>query len=382
MIKRKINLLFVNYSFDMGGIEVLIKSLCQCLDRELFNITLCSFSNNNGMESEFQNMGIPVIVLKKNPGIDLTLLFKLRRLCKRLEIDIMHTHNAAAWLYGVLSCLGKRLPSIIHTQHTVLEKEEVLKSRKNKHVVLLLMMKFLSLRTAYVVSIADYITRYLSTKAKIRQNKITLIYNGTNFKKWSIKTDVAQTRAVFGLSDKSFVIGIVARLIAKKGHKVLLAAFKQIKFQLPLGKLVIVGDGVLKQELEDYCRFLGIGDDVLFLGKRNDIPEILQIMNVFVLSSYKDAEGLPVCLLEAMASRIPVIATDSGGSGEIVLNNKTGILLEPGNVTALAEAIIKIQSEKESVEEMVNQAEERVCNTFSLEGMVNSYTKLYLSCFS
>ena len=369
--------MFVNYSFDMGGIEVLIRSLCQSLDRELLNITLCSFSHNNAMETEFKNIGIPLIVLKKNTGIDLTLPFKLRTLCKKLEIDIMHTHNATAWLYGVLSCFGKRFPAIVHTQHTVLEKEEAFKSRKNKHLALLWTMKLLSVRTARIVSIAEHITRYLITKAKIKPNKIALIYNGIDLQRYRAETGASRKRAELGLHDNSFVIGIVARLIAKKGHKILLAAFKQIKPQLPLGKLIIVGDGVLRTELEDYCQRLNIRDDVLFLGNRNDIPGILRVMNVFVLSSYKDAEGLPMCILEAMAFGVPVIATDSGGTNEIVLNGKTGILIEPDNANALAGAILKVSSEKELVEKMVSAGTKRVRDIFSLEDMAAKYSQLY-----
>jgi len=382
MKKRKINLLFVNYSFDVGGIEVLIKNLCQYIDKELFNITLCSFSRSNSMETEFKNMGIPLIVLEKNGGIDLTLPFKLRALCEKLKIDIMHTHNAAQWLYGVFSCFGKKSPAIVHTQHTILEKEEALKKKKNKHVLLLWTMKFLSDRTAGVVSIAEYITRYLIAKAKIDQNKITLIYNGTDIIKSISAKDVLEKKAELGLQSNSFVIGIVARLIAKKGHKVLLDAFARVKSKLTEAKLLIVGDGGLRMELENYCQSVGICNDVLFLGRRNDIPEILRVLNLFVLSSYKDAEGLPVSILEAMAARVPVIATDSGGSSEIVLNGKTGILIESDNVQVLAEAILKMYSEKEFVEKIITQAEEMVSSTFSLENMGRKYTELYIKCLS
>ncbi|MBU1043918.1 MAG: glycosyltransferase [Candidatus Omnitrophica bacterium] len=382
MKKRKINLLFVNYSFDVGGIEVLIKNLCQYIDKESFNITLCSFSTSNSMETEFKNMGIPLIVLAKSGGIDLTLPFKLRALCKKLEIDIMHTHNATQWLYGVFSCFGKKMPAIVHTQHTILEKEEALKKKKNKHLLLRWTMKFLSDRTAGVASIAEYITRYLIAKAKIDPNKITLIYNGTDIIKSISPKDILEKKAELGLQKNSFIIGIVARLIAKKGHKVLLDAFAQVKSKLPEAKLLIVGDGGLRLELENYCKYLGLGNDVLFLGRRNDIPEILRVLNLFVLSSYKDAEGLPVSILEAMASRVPVIATDSGGSREIVLNGKTGILIESDNVQVLTEAILKMYSEKEFVEKIITQAEGMVSSTFSLENMGRKYTELYIKCLS
>ncbi len=377
MNKRKINLLFVNYSYDIGGIEVLIKNLCQSLDKELFNITLCTFSANNSMEQEFKNMGIPVITLIKKEGFDWRLHFKLRALCKKLQIDVMHTHNAGPWLYGVLSCRGKDAPAIVHTQHTVLEKEGAYKGKIEKHWLLLHLMKYLGQRTCQIVSIADYISKYLIKKAGIERSKISLIYNGTDLRQFPAEINVSQKRISLGLNENHFVVGIVARLVHKKGHGILLEAFKLAKDKLPVAKLVIIGDGELMAELEKQSQILGIRYDVLFLGQRKDIPELLRIMNVFVLSSHKKAEGLPVCLLEAMASHVPVIATDSGGSKEIVLNGITGILIEPDNTNALAEAILKVSSEKELVQKMASTGTKRVHDIFSLEDMVFKYSQLY-----
>jgi len=371
--------MFVNYSYSVGGIEVLIKNMCRFLDKDIFNITLCSFSENNGMELEFKNMGLPIFVLKKHEGFDWFLSSKLRDLCRRLDIDVMHTHNAGSWLYGVLSCRNnKNSPAIVHTQHTELEKEAASKDKTETHWLLLHSMRHLAKHTNQIVSIADYITQYLVEKAKICRNKITLIRNGTDTYQYPAEINVLQKRLSLGMWEQDFVIGIVARLVAKKGHNVLFEAFKLAKSKIPNAKLLVVGDGDLMNELDIQCRKLDIRADVFFLGQRKDIPELLRVMNVCVLSSHKKAEGLPVSLLEAMASRVPVIATDSGGTKEIVLHGRTGILIEPNDSFALAEALIQVYMNKESVANMVSEGAKRVNDIFNLENMVAKYSQLYL----
>jgi glycosyltransferase involved in cell wall biosynthesis len=171
-------------------------------------------------------------------------------------------------------------------------------------------------------------------------------------------------------------VGIVARLSQEKGHKVLINAFKQVSQKLN-AKLLIIGDGPLKETLMQQVQDLQIQDRVLFLGFRKDIPQLLAMIDLFVLSSF--TEGISLTLLEAMASGKPVVATMVGGNPEVVVNRKTGYLVPAGDATSMAEMMISLLGDHQKRQEMGIAGRERVIEYFSMENMNAGYTKLYMT---
>lgn len=178
-----------------------------------------------------------------------------------------------------------------------------------------------------------------------------------------------------GLGQDDLVIGIVARLVPVKNHICLLKAFSLIKDKLKNVKLMIVGDGELRSDLEAYVRANGLNRDVIFLGNRRDTAEIIKTFDLFVLPSF--SEGLSITLLEAMACRKPIIATDVGGNREVIGNNEAGILVPSDSVEALVSAMLELFTNKNKATELGNAGFKRVDRIFSLSHMVRKYEQVY-----
>ncbi len=362
------NILIINYSFDIGGIEVLLLNICKVYDKSRFKIAVCSFKEENALEEEFRRAGIEFYTLKKLQGIDLTLIYKLRKLYKVLDIDIVHTHNAAQWVYGALSCAGLKKPVVVHTQHSSFEKG---------HKMLLCSLKYLARNTKAVIAVAKYVSDYLVNVARLDERNIRTIHNGINIRNFNLSVDLNKKRSSLGLREQCPVVGIVARLVAIKDHRLLLTAFKEVSRSFPDAQLIIVGDGVLLEELKKYARSLKLEREVLFLGARTDIPEILKLIDIFVLSSLN--EGMSITLLEAMAAGLPIIATQVGGNPEVVIHNRTGLLVPSGDPHKLAEAMIYLLSNKDKAMAMGKEGKALAEEKFNIEKTVNEYQALYNS---
>lgn len=366
-MNRKVNILIINHSFDIGGIEILVLRMCEAIDRSRFNICLCSFQDVNTLEKEFKKIQIPIYSLKKKEGIDYSLFFKLQQLIRKLNIDILHTHNSGQWFYGVGASLFFLFKlKIIHTQHSILEKNQAKQ---------LLLLKLFSLRTYKVVCVGEYVRKYLKTVARISDSKLCLIYNGVNFINNSLNENKSILKASIGIPNYMKVIGIVARLVLVKNHKALLLAFRTIVNTNKNLVLLIVGDGELFKELNDFVCRLNIKDNVIFLGNRRDVLELMKIMDIFVLCSL--SEGLSLTLLEAASIGLPIIATDVGGNKEIVVNNQTGLLVPADNHAILAERLLYLFKNPSIAKTLGYNAINYCKEKFNLLYMIEAYSQLY-----
>jgi glycosyltransferase involved in cell wall biosynthesis len=177
-----------------------------------------------------------------------------------------------------------------------------------------------------------------------------------------------------GLSDR-FVIGITGRLRPEKGHKILFETIKQIKHEIPDLILVITGTGSLYHQLKQYANDLGIDNFLIFTDFRKDIPDILASFDLFIMPSL--SEGLGTSVLEAAAAGIPIIASDIGGIPDIIEHEKSGLLVQPGQIKPLAEAIIRLYSKREIAQTYANSARERIKNLFSEKSLGNKTDTLY-----
>jgi glycosyltransferase involved in cell wall biosynthesis len=180
------------------------------------------------------------------------------------------------------------------------------------------------------------------------------------------------------LQTGELVLGMVARFFPQKDHRSLLTAFSQIVKQVPQAKLLFMGDGPLRKELEEYGDQLGLNGSVRFLGIRRDIPELLQALDLCILSTHK--EGLPIVLLEAMASSKAVVATAVDGCPELVIQGETGFVVPPEDPEALAHSIIELLTDRDQIQRMGLKGRERVRKLFTFEKMMQSYEEIYRSC--
>ena len=363
---RRINLMQIVFTLELGGLECLVLNLVRKLSKTKYNISVCSLSPTGKLEDKFIEMGVKVYHIEKSKGIDYSLYFKLARFLKKNKIDIIHTHNPAPWFYGVLAGKLAGVKAAVHTEHSSLFAEQ------NK---LMLAEKFLSRITEAVVSDSDKVTDFLVKKLGIRENRITTIVNGIDLDEFKKVIDIKAKKAELGIPEDSLVIGNVARLEPVKDHLYLLDAFNRVVPFMSNAILVVVGGGSQSEILKAKAIELGIADKVFFLGVRDDIAAILRILDVFALTSIN--EGISLSILEAMASGLPVLATNVGGNPDVVVDGETGFLLPLKNPDKVAEIMKNLLSNKELSMRMGEAGLMRVVQLFSLDRMVQNYENVY-----
>jgi glycosyltransferase involved in cell wall biosynthesis len=360
-------ILFVNYSLDIGGIETLVLEMCRKLDGTKYQPSVCSFQKNGTLQKEFERAGIPVHVVEKTDGIRLSFVPRLIKLFKMISPDIIHVHgNPGNWMYTAIAARLCRIP-VIYTQHLIFRDRNPFWDRTGE--------RLLSKITNRIVTVSECLADYMVKQEGVAPGKITVIRNGIDYTVFEKTVDVGKKRAELGLSDSDIVAGIIARLFPAKDHATLIDAFKIVVRKVPSAKLLIVGDGPLRNELEEKVRSLGLTANIRFLGNRRDIPELLKSFDIFVLSSI--LEGLPIALLEAMASRVPVVSTDVDGNGEVVTQGETGIIVPPRDPGALAAAITELLTDRAKAKQMGENGIHRIHSHFTFEKMIGEYVALY-----
>ncbi|MCK5595141.1 glycosyltransferase, partial [bacterium] len=205
------------------------------------------------------------------------------------------------------------------------------------------------------------------------------IYNGIDVEDFNKDFDYQARRKEIGVAEDELLVGIFARLYPQKGHKYFLEAASKINKAIDNVKFMIVGEGPLESELKERAMKLGIRGKVIFTGLRHDIPELLHIVDVSVLSSF--IEGFSNIILESMAAGKPVVATDVGGNSEAVINGETGFIVPSANSAKLANAIAKILDNKQLRIDMGRKARERVTK-FSIQEMARQTDNLYKTCLA
>jgi glycosyltransferase involved in cell wall biosynthesis len=213
--------------------------------------------------------------------------------------------------------------------------------------------------------------------ARLSGRKGLCMYNAVNLERFSVRPDasiLARKRQELGLPEEAIIVGTIGRLTQQKGYSILLEAADLVLREMPAVHVVIIGEGELKDSLKELAGQLGIARSVHFTGPRNDIEELLAIMDLFASSSLW--EGLPTVILESMAAQVPVVATDVSGTRELVQDEVTGLLVPAGNPALLARAIVRALRQRELTTAMVEQACSRA-QDFSIAEVAKQHVKTY-----
>jgi len=204
---------------------------------------------------------------------------------------------------------------------------------------------------------------------------VHVVETGMDPARFSIADNRQKLRGKFGIKEDECVFACVARLAAQKNHSLLLRAYAELQKHTPRSRLLLVGDGELREELEVEARRLGLVGSVLFLGFSQNVPSILRASDVFVLSSHY--EGLPYAVLEAMASGLPVVSTAVDGVIDAIVEGVTGHLVPRDDVMALARAMWQMILHPESRQLMGEAGRKRFRSRFTVEHMVEETVRLY-----
>ncbi|MEW6007098.1 MAG: glycosyltransferase family 4 protein [bacterium] len=326
------------------------------------------------MLEEAKNRNIDIIFIPElqreiSPIKDIIAFFKLIGIIRKIKPDIVHTHLSKAGMLGRLCAWLCGVPIIIHTFHG-----HTLHSYfgRLKTLFFIIIERWLSLISTRIITLTETQRDEILKFGIGNRNKVIVIPLGLSLDRfYDISEKKGILRNELGISDKP-LIGTIARLVPIKDIGTFLEASAIVLKEIDV-LFVIAGDGYLRKELEKKAKDLGIEKNVLFLGFRKDLDIIYADLNCFVLSSLN--EGLPVAIIEAQASGIPVVATDVGGVSTLV-SPDTGILVPPKNPEALANAIKIIILDKEKAKEMGEKAREN-SKKYTDKRLIEDIERLY-----
>ena len=364
----------VIYQLAVGGLENGLVNVINRMPVDRYHHVIISLNACTDFRNRIKNPNVEVHVLQKRPGKDLRLYGKLWRLFRHLKPDIVHTRNLAT-LEAQLPALVAGVPYRIHGEHG--RDMHDLDGTSKKYQLLRRLFRPLIHR---YIALSLELERYLQEQIGVPEGKISHICNGVDTEKFT--PTGAQARAAlpgdFSGSDK-IVIGTVGRMEAVKDQITLAHAFVRLVNEYPGGReslrLIMVGDGALRESARLILEEAGLAQAAWLPGEREDVPDMLRAMDVFVLPSL--AEGISNTILEAMASGLPIVATDVGGNDELVDQDKTGFLVPRGEPAALADAIRMYIDNPELRRLHGANARKRSEDEFSIDTMVQRYQDVY-----
>lgn len=369
---KRINVLqLINYPGN-GGSEKYQLSLADKLHGDRCRFFLAA-SQEGPMIEEAKARAIDIEFLSMKGPFDLKAAFKLKRLCRRLSIDIVHTHFLRENFIAALSKILGNKVVLVNTVHMMDRKNGVIK----------LFNRLMSRFDNAVITVSKAVSD-IQLEEGISPEKLHLIYNGVD-----ISCTIGKISSSFRKSNRiggdEFLITSIARFSEEKGHLFLIDAINRFREKaikeygpvMPKVKFLLAGEGMMLEECRQRVMALELSDMVLFTGFCSNVNALLKESDLFVSHSKKEALGISI--LEALACGIPAIVTDSGGTAEIV-NEATGcgILVKNGDTDGLASAMIKMATDRAFYTECRSKAVKTVEDRFTLEKMASDTLELYL----
>lgn len=307
--------------------------------------------------------GVPTLPLKIRSEFGLISISRLVAAMKAKRCLLAHFHDAHAVAVGSAAASLAKVPLRVISRRVDFPLKNNFLSRRKY-----------SKNIDAVVAISEGVKKVL-VEGGLAPEQVEVIPSGIDFTPYKEASSSNYLRREFSFAVDDYLVGMVAHLADHKGHKYLIRATKILREQAPKIKIIIVGEGPLRMELTKEARDSKVEDIVFFLGFREDVPRILSSLDLFVLSSY--LEGLGSSILEAMACRLPVVATRTGGIPEVVIHRQTGLLVPPRSPSALAKAILKLYSDRELASRFGKKGYEVVHQRFSAESMADKMISLY-----
>ncbi|WP_038011413.1 TIGR03088 family PEP-CTERM/XrtA system glycosyltransferase [Thauera sp. 63] len=365
----------VLYSFDVGGLENGVVNLINHMAYDRFRHAVVAIAQcAPSFCQRVRRTDVEFISLHKPPGHGVKLYPRLYRLFRQTRPAIVHTRNLAALEFAVPAAFAG-VRARVHGEHGW-DTSDPGGTRR----------KYQLLRRAYspfvnrYVALSGQIESYLTDRVEIARGRVERICNGVDTQRFRPAVQRASIAGSPFADPAAVVIGTVGRLQTVKDQVSLVRAVAIARKQGVDGsalRLLIAGDGPQRAEVASEIRATGIADITWLAGERSDVPEVMRAIDVFALPSR--AEGISNTILEAMASGLPVVATDVGGNAELVVAGQTGALVPAENPDAMAQALLRYTSDAALRQKHGASGRQRVEQNFSIDNMVTRYTQLYES---
>jgi glycosyltransferase involved in cell wall biosynthesis len=349
-----------------GGAQEHLYGLLSRIDPSCYDVSVVALSGGSGAR-KVARLGFPTLILEEaddDAAVDRLVEHLLSR-----DVDVVHNHMYRAEVVGTRAALkltehGRRKPFVVSTVHS-----SRVRSREDRELLRALtpsMDRLIAVSRAIVAKIAD---------ERGGLAPVSLIYNGVDLERYDHQEPCCTLREEYGMAVGSQVVGVVARLEPEKGHPTLLEAWPSVRAEFPDAYLLVVGEGSRLEALQDQVRELAIADRVVFTGRRDDMPAVTAALDIAVLPSYREAQGLTI--LEAMALSRPVVASNVGGIPEMIEDGVTGILVPPHDADALSAAIRRLLGDHQLADTLGRAGHDLAHDRFCIEGMVSSIQEIY-----
>lgn len=369
---KKINVCHLISGDLWAGAEVQVYTLVTSL-KTAPELNISAIVLNEGkLAAKLRDAGVKVSVIEESKNGFFQILILIKKALKDKEIDILHTHRYKENILGALLMKSGTVHYLIQTVHGIGEPFKgikMLKARFYSFLDLYYTRKYCDKIQTVSFDIQNELSK------KIDPDRLVTIHNAIDPTNITVTRATDEIREELGIGENQPIIGTAGRMVPVKGYGVFLDMAKIILGEKPGARFLLVGDGPLKKELEIKAQKMGLGNRVIFLGFRNDIIDIINCLDIFVISSYH--EGIPMALLEAMAMKKAVVATKVGGLREVIEDGVSGLLVEPGNPQALAMACVKFLDKPEYRYNMGMSAKKRIDGEFSVEIQKDRVVILY-----
>jgi glycosyltransferase involved in cell wall biosynthesis len=349
-----------------GGAQEHLYSLLTRLDRSRYEASVVALSPGSAVR-KMQRDGLPVIVID-DPD-DAVAVGALTAHLADVRPDVVHNHMYRAELVGTraaiaLSAVGRRRPYVVSTVHS-----SRVRSPEDRE-----QLRRLTPHMDRLIAVSQAMVRKIHDEGR-DTIPVDLIYNGVDLERYDHQEACCTLREEYGMPEGAPIVGVVARLEPEKGHPTLLDAWPLVLREVPQARLLVVGEGSQRQALERQAEALQITDRVVFTGRRDDVPAVTAALDVAVLPSYREAQGLTI--LEALALSRPVVASNVGGIPEVIENGVTGLLVAPHDAQALAAAIVRFLTDHPFADTIAKAGHDMVHDRFCIELMVKAIETIY-----
>ncbi len=360
-----------------GGAQEHVFNLVTRLDRQRYDVSVLALSGGAGIR-RVERAGISVCVLDDMD--DAAAIEAVAAHLAAVDADVVHNHMYRAEIVGTqaawsLAAAGRRRPFVVGTVHSSRVRSDVDRD----------LVRRLTPRMDHLIAVSRAIVRKIEDEGRLGA-PISLIYNGVDLARYADQEACCTLHEEYSIADGSPIVGVVARLEPEKGHPTLLDAWPAVLEAVPNAHLLIVGEGTQRESLEGQAAALGIlagaadatreeRPSVTFTGRRDDVPAVTAGLDVAVLPSYREAQGLSI--LEAMALSRPVVASAVGGIPEMIEHGRTGLLVPPHDPEALAASLVRLLTDHPYADTLARAGHDLVHERFCVELMVCAVESIY-----
>lgn len=387
----KLNVMHLIADLEIGGAQEVVRTLVEYLALDNCRPVVCTFKDGP-LRQEIERAGIKVKVLPpRRYGIvalplfvvDMFRLWRiLAQFIKEHQIDVVQTHLLRSLDFLVLLLrYTTRLRAVLWTFHSanfVLTETHLSRHRwllKPKRWIHNRLYRLASPMVDGLIAVSGEVKAAMVQTIGLGPDKITVIYNGVDLKRYTPHVDKTLLRRRLGLPETAGLLVMIGTLKEAKGHRYMIEAMALLVQSRPDVQLLLVGDGELRQELQGQVNGLHLNDRIHFLGSRQDVPDLLAAGDIFVLPSLW--EGLSIALLEAMATGLPIVASEVSGTVQVIIPGQTGILVPPGEPDRLAAAIGQLLANPGCAQALGAAAKERVTVEFTAQKQAAEHLALY-----